>query len=1062
MGIVYLVYDKRKANFPLALKTIKSNLINASTLNIFKREFDIMTRLTHPNLVKVFNYGFDPNLDCYYLTMELLKGHNLTNILSRDKMVPPKKAISFLIQLLRGLSFIHSRKIISRDIKPSNIMIFKDSIKLMDFGLSDIDAPDIKNIKGSPLYMAPEVIQKQVDHRVDIYSAGIVFYEMFAGNKPLEHSNIGSLFEILTDEHLFAEILWSSLQKITDRKIRKIISKMLAFDRDKRYKTCSEIITDISKALNENIPIETDKTKEAYVLGAGLIGREKPRKSIISKIHSNKDINKLFLLSAPIGHGKSRIFREIKKHCQINDIIFLESECSSQIKKPYFPIIRLIRQVHQLCESSFRQKHRKYTDILLKTETSSLSQDNKVKKDIITENISRFIVEFGNQTVFRTVLYINNFQFADEGTLSIIYETLKKLSKSHTNNLRIFASLRTENSGKLNDYLSRLRKETLLTIHRLYPFANKSIHEYIKNIFGRAPDPLLVNTIMELNPSNKGNPMFLSEFLKFLVNKKAIQRHGDKWKIDQSIKKLKIPQSIDGLIYDRIRSFADNFQYKQVLFTLALVKNGLGLIEIQSLFPNIPPKKIKSIIVDLENNEILQSDKIGQKVLYFFSNDIFLETVDSMITDKRAIHRLLGNTFEKLYKNKVDEYAEELAYHFSNSGDNIKAVDYLMKAGKIGESKYIGAEHILSYYYKALEIAEKTDSLFLKKIQLYKLIANILTEQGDFEKPLAMLNEALSVLIKQNCPGNEYIAIYYQKGKVFQRQGDFEKSLEYFFLTEKLLSRHKTLYMREIADCYNIIGITFLHTMHLDKALHYFEKSLDIRQELYGKFHIDVSKSYHNIGSVFIRKKEPQKSLDHLLTSLQIMNYLRVKDHNTGTLWANISIAYDYIGKTKLSLKYLEKAHALMLEMFGENHANIAFSYNSMGVFHIRRDQLNKAILNFEKANKIFETRYGKTHPFTAIALNNLGSSYCKLNDYNKAEQYIRKTIQIRKKSLGLDNPETFRSHIQLLEICNFKKDSKRTKAYAKKMLNLYRKNGSKEQVKTIETIITKLTEISS
>lgn len=191
MGIVYRGYDpviKR----PVAIKTIRKELIEdddkAETMSSrFRREAQAAGGLNHPGIVSVYEYGEDAGYA--YIAMEYVEGNSLRDYLSRGATFNERDTVSVMAQLLDALEFAHSKSVWHRDIKPANIIIMSNGrIKLADFGVARIEHADRTRanvLMGTPGYIAPEhYLGGQIDHRIDIFSAGVLFYQLLALQSP--------------------------------------------------------------------------------------------------------------------------------------------------------------------------------------------------------------------------------------------------------------------------------------------------------------------------------------------------------------------------------------------------------------------------------------------------------------------------------------------------------------------------------------------------------------------------------------------------------------------------------------------------------------------------------------------------------------------------------------------------------------------------------------------------------------------------------------------------------------------------------------------------------------
>jgi predicted Ser/Thr protein kinase len=244
MGFVYRARQKGLERV-VALKVLAPRLAASPEFAArFDREARALASLNHPNIVGVHDYGEENGL--YFLAMEFVDGTSLRRILSSQK-ISPETALRYVPQICEALEYAHSRGVIHRDIKPENILIDKrGNLKIADFGLAKMvareaaspDAPTAPaghatlpgQVMGTPHYMAPEQVENlaAVDHRADIYSLGVVFYEMLTGELPLGRFPAPS--QRVGVDVRFDEVVLRALQK----------------EPEKRYQRASEVRDDVT------------------------------------------------------------------------------------------------------------------------------------------------------------------------------------------------------------------------------------------------------------------------------------------------------------------------------------------------------------------------------------------------------------------------------------------------------------------------------------------------------------------------------------------------------------------------------------------------------------------------------------------------------------------------------------------------------------------------------------------------------------------------------------------------------------------------------------------------
>jgi len=274
MGVVYKA-DDPNLDRTVALKTIsleKDADGRAEYQKRFMLEAKAAGKLTHPNIVTVYDFGEVDGMA--YLAMELLEGTDLRKRVQQGA-IPPAESVEIACQVAEGLAYAHQRGIVHRDIKPANIMLpERGAAKIMDFGLARMRLADHKTstgiVLGTPRYMSPEQITGQpVDHRSDIFSLGIVLWEMLTGRRLFSGTEMPQVSHSITyDEHEPPTRVNPELPAMLDF----VVARALKKDPAVRYQDADEMAADLHTCLaelrsNENTPTEAGEGSRTLKLG---------------------------------------------------------------------------------------------------------------------------------------------------------------------------------------------------------------------------------------------------------------------------------------------------------------------------------------------------------------------------------------------------------------------------------------------------------------------------------------------------------------------------------------------------------------------------------------------------------------------------------------------------------------------------------------------------------------------------------------------------------------------------------------------------------------------------
>ncbi len=256
MGIVY------KARDPLIDRVVAIKTINLGLALDEKEEYEgrfyqeakAAGRLNHPNIVTIYDVG--KSGDVAYIAMEFLQGRELRDIMNDKGLLPVDQVLDIVAQVAQGLAYAHEHEIVHRDVKPSNIMVVRDGhVKVTDFGIARMASSSVRTqtgmVLGSPKYMSPEqVMGKTIDQRSDIFSLGVMLYEMLTGQAPFNGENVNAImYQTLNTIPAPPTTLNPAVPEMANFIVAKALAKKL----EDRYQNAKDFAADL-RACRDTLP----------------------------------------------------------------------------------------------------------------------------------------------------------------------------------------------------------------------------------------------------------------------------------------------------------------------------------------------------------------------------------------------------------------------------------------------------------------------------------------------------------------------------------------------------------------------------------------------------------------------------------------------------------------------------------------------------------------------------------------------------------------------------------------------------------------------------------------
>jgi len=717
---VYLARDLLKGGQPIALKTLHQAELTDEQIAQLTNEFKVMTTLAHPSLAAVYDFALIEGSGSYFFTMEYVPGRELTDA---AKHTDWRGILEWIVPVCRGLAYMHSRGIIHFDLKPANIIVTSEgTVKVLDFGLSGArtqqDEPG--RIMGSPAYMAPELILSPAtaDHRVDIYSLGIVLYQLLTGELPHKATTMIDMLRA----HCSVPITFSGAdKKVVPAWLQRVLLTMCAKDPSDRFRTANAIIEAINREGNLTFEVETRQTRESYVLSSRFVAREDLAREIVGHViqslkEDSKALPPLFAVGVS-GIGKSRLLREVRYALQISRHRFIDCNCYESSFSEFAPIMDAVRHVTALMETLGEQEtiNRHASELArmdpqlgeAKKWTPSPPSDNaEVDRQRMIQHVADFILDAASVRGF--ALCVNDLHWALPGSADVLAFLLQRLdSRRKAGEIVRFCLLGCYREDEINSapiatLLTALRKNDHIRELFLPPLPSANVGQLLGSMLGlESPPPAFVERVHD---ESGGNPYFVEEIMRTLVENGSVFLENGRWATCTDLETLELPHSVTDALLKRFAMLDES--HRRVLELMAAHAQPFEIKALQSVVGG----ELEDLYRQLSTlaNRRMATRMEGKGSSYRVAHDRLKESIYDAIPTarKKALHSALLSGLETFHRDCPEDAIYDLARHAWEAGNSERALKYSLQAGEKAGREYANKLGIL-LFQRALKLLPK-------------------------------------------------------------------------------------------------------------------------------------------------------------------------------------------------------------------------------------------------------------------------------------------------------------------------------------------------------------------
>ncbi|HEX2453690.1 MAG TPA: protein kinase [Vicinamibacterales bacterium] len=577
MGEVYRGHDTR-LNRPVAIKVLSAALAQRErAVERFLREARAASALNHPNIVTIHEAGITPS-GGHYIVQEFVEGQTLRALLAHGLTLDSQLDIAR--QIARALATAHAAGIVHRDIKPENVMVRADGyVKVLDFGLARLSSPEpgeqptmtdnettAGTIIGTAAYMSPEQAQGQpVDARSDIFSFGVLLYEIATGRRPFTGSSSFAVLAAIVSQH---QVPAARVNAAIPAGLDALVQRMLAKDRPQRPSAA-----EVEAALAALIAGPVAESAPGVTLARRTtVGREAERAELRAAFTRASAGDSAFLtITGEPGLGKTMLVEDFLAELEVNPLrpVLARGRCSERLagSEAYLPVLEALDNLlRQKSGESFAELMKSVAPTWyfhVATLTPDASSIEQLKADVRSasqERIKRELAALLQQIsqVRPIVLFFDDLHWADVSTIDLLNYLAIRFDALR---LLILGTYRpSEMAVSQHAFLgvrADLQTRGVLSEMMLEFLDREDIERYLAIEFPEHDFPLELGDLVHAR--TEGNPLFMADLLRYLKDRRAITRERGRWKLAGTVADVErdLPESVRSMIARKIERLDD-------------------------------------------------------------------------------------------------------------------------------------------------------------------------------------------------------------------------------------------------------------------------------------------------------------------------------------------------------------------------------------------------------------------------------------------------------------------------------------------------------------------------
>ncbi|MBN1296572.1 protein kinase [bacterium] len=1077
-------------------------LLGSQNARRFRREFRSMARLDHPNIAQVYEYGEYDDRPCY--SMEFIAGGDMKNWLRKEMGIVStgtgqapshpddfKRLVTMFIEICHPLSYIHSKKILHRDLKPANIMLTDTGeIRLMDFGLIkelDIIQETLTRtgtFVGTVAYMSPEQgMGRHLDPRSDLYSFGVILYEALSGRLPFLGS---SVVQVLMKHINSPPEPPTTLNPSVPLHLERLTLALLQKEPSARPASADEVLDQLMMYLKSgSMPImetmesiETGETPDLSMpvtgtpglLVPGLIGREGEMDIARSAMENlRRGTPGIVSVVGELGTGKSAFVKEVGTSARMHGFSLLRGACTEVERFPYGAFIRPLESIADrlaVKDVETIQKVIGHVGPILASICPAFNQIAILKGLPPVEPLEPLQAKLRNFDAIRSVfenfsrdnglvLIVEDLQWADDLSYELIHYLARNLCRTDRRppSLLLIQTWRPEDLPKVG-VASQFRKNLItFPCHQevnLKPLSRESVAQMIVAMLGdRDVHPGVFDEVFK---DSGGNPFFIEEIVKNLINRSILRKTDGQWVLDLSdtvdslpavtVERLSstiisVPNRVRDIISQRLDKLDEEIRQALRIASVIGIEFEFDLLLAVS---GAEEDELLDQLDEAMKEDIIEEVKGSGGEVFRFRQNMIRQVLYNGLSERRLgrIHRKVAEAILRETGEDDPEVFELLAFHFDRGGCIREAIPFYLRASE--RALAFAAESSMNYANRVMELIDSAgqldDTLIQGQTQALRLkgrsneltgnpdaaveayshllklgedtgrpaiegmglqyMAGILSDRGQYHEAIEMYARCLSITADKTENNLLRANVMAEIASVYMNQGRYQESIKVLDIVRRKMAKIQNL--PGIAMCELTLGLCHYYQGDYSQSLDLLTSAVDRYKRMNHQY--QAVKALNNIGGIYHAKGDTLKAMEYFSQSVEISR--KTSDlYSVGAIQGNLGVLYHERGLFNRAAASLEEALSISRKL--GDRPGITTSLLNLAALRMDQGELRKPLAMLEEAERLAQEMGDKY--LTVYTLSLQGDLFLHYGDLLSSRQKNERCRQLAAE-IGLRSQE--------------------------------------------------------